>query len=145
MQLKQFIQEYFFNSEPPDTVKLGAADLSNIYSREIKISSTTVHPLYNDSSLDHDLALIKLDEAVEFSFIIAPGCISENDFSDSRILTEVRYSDPTYDYTGKVTEQRTTMKKLTNEECSEFYMGEREIMKEQLCVKDAFPQYSCKV
>lgn len=63
---------YLFYSEL--SVKLGAYNIRNPEGNEqiIKAEKVIVHPSYNSWLLDHDIMLIKLEKAPEFSKRVAP-------------------------------------------------------------------------
>eukprot|EP00094_Tigriopus_californicus_P010048 TCALIF_09691-PA protein Name:"Similar to Trypsin II-P29 (Gallus gallus)" AED:0.12 eAED:0.12 QI:0/0.75/0.6/0.8/0.5/0.6/5/0/383 len=62
-----------------EIVRLGQLDLEDTQSPDIqdfKVERAILHPSYNSSLLNHDLALIKLDQAVKFTRAIQPLCLS---------------------------------------------------------------------
>ena len=61
------------------TVRLGALDLRlrNQNERNFTVETVLVHEDYNKTSLEHDLALVKLTTKVDYTDIIHPICIPD--------------------------------------------------------------------
>ncbi|KAF7660269.1 hypothetical protein LDENG_00285200 [Lucifuga dentata] len=60
--------------------------------QELRVSKVLVHPSYNPSSYDSDLALLKLHRPIKLGLFAVPICLPALDSSFSRILATIRLS-----------------------------------------------------
>jgi hypothetical protein len=62
---------------------------------DIEIAKTIVHPLYNHTNKNHDIALLKLVQNVTFNDYVQPICLPLDD-----ALINFNYTDHSFDATG---------------------------------------------
>lgn len=72
----------YFSSGQPQKVRLGDWNLKRSADEdttEFDISRIIVHPLYNETMLYNDIALLKLREKITFRNTIRPACLFDKD------------------------------------------------------------------
>lgn len=65
-------------------VLLGEHNVQQSYDGAFKagVTKITVHPDYNSNTMDHDFALVRLAQPVQFSSSVRPVCLPQNNYDD---------------------------------------------------------------
>ncbi|XP_055642093.1 serine protease snake-like [Toxorhynchites rutilus septentrionalis] len=130
----------FRDGDSPIVVRLGEHDVLNDRDNQadFDIEAIVLHPNYKFSSVYHDIALVKLTEAVLFSKIIRPACLWTS--LDVNVTSVVATGFGLTEFVGQSSNLLLKVKLdfLDRNECSRQYAGfrtfKRGIIEEQLCV-----------
>ena len=70
----------FFQSIEPSHVKFGATNIESLYIKQRNIREVKTHPDYDDVSKTfyYDVAIVKVDEEIQFSSRISPICLPDS-------------------------------------------------------------------
>ncbi|EDS26920.1 serine protease [Culex quinquefasciatus] len=125
----------------PDVVRLGsissAADFNN--QTDFPVESVQRHEKHRMDKSYHDIALIKLERDVAFSYTIRPACVwTELKLNDSTVISSgFGTTDPEANGPSK-TMQKTSLDLLDKQSCQAQFSGDRKLFRgiasDQLCV-----------
>lgn len=102
------------------------------YAVEATISETIIHPNYTEGSFYHNIALIRLSQAVAFNSYVRPACLSESFQTEATVDTATwtgwpmkifTYPRPLQD-TPSMDLRKYVMKLISAEMCNEIYANQ---------------------
>ncbi|XP_072756479.1 venom serine protease 34 isoform X2 [Anoplolepis gracilipes] len=98
-----------------------------------KVSKLDIHPLYNDESLENDIAMVTTDSIISFSEEVGPACLPFQHQSDSfagNYVNLLGWGTTQLGGMKSKTLQEVTLTVITNRECRRW---EPNLLYSQLC------------
>ncbi|XP_055696327.1 venom protease-like [Lutzomyia longipalpis] len=128
----------------PTVVRLGELDLTKdddgATPRDYGIEQIFSHPDYKGSSVYSDIALIRLNETVEFYKLVRPACLPQNATEEGLGLAAYGWGHTSFGGTESPFLQKVTLSVFTKEECTPNYPPSRRLKdglrENQICAGD---------
>ncbi|XP_055699158.1 serine protease snake-like isoform X1 [Phlebotomus papatasi] len=117
----------------PKIIRLGDIDLSTDEDNENKVQNygiekIFIHPEYRSSSVYNDIALIKLNDSVKFTFNVRPACLYISGIFDNiDILTATGWGHTSFIGESSPILQKVYLNTFLFEECSKHYLPTRRL------------------
>ncbi|XP_052889666.1 acrosin-like [Anopheles moucheti] len=110
------------NNLHPDTVRLGDTDLGSTeddeFAQQIAIARMIVHPNYRGSRKYYDVALIELQQMVQFSEAVCPACLWQEKNLPDGAMDAIGFGATGFGEALSPTLQRVVLNHLEQEECA---------------------------
>ncbi|XP_071959544.1 uncharacterized protein [Antedon mediterranea] len=112
-------------------------DTSSVFRISGEFSTIVVHPNYDESVYDNDIALLKLDSSIEFNQFIQPICFGDKEYPPGTSCTVAGWGYLSEnDYTLSNELQDVDVSLLTNDDCGELLNSYNIITENMICAGD---------
>ncbi|EDS39579.1 conserved hypothetical protein [Culex quinquefasciatus] len=107
--------------KPPVTVRLGDTNLNSTedveFSQQMRIKALKRHPQYRFSRKYYDIALIELEEEVEFNEAICPACLWLEENAPTEQMSAVGFGVTGFGEELSPTLQKVNLSELDKDDC----------------------------